>query len=110
VGSLGFQMTFDLVRSLNFNYTIFCSKNDIERLPTLRSELPLTIHLPSFIRRPPRDNGMPVFFDTRLLALVTPSALSGSTCAPTQTPAQEFELVVLADVVVGVIEEVALVR
>jgi len=31
-------------------------------------------HLPSFIRRPPRDNGMPVFFDTRLLALVTPSA------------------------------------
>jgi len=31
-------------------------------------------HLPSFIRRPPRDIGMPVFFDTRLLALVNPSA------------------------------------
>ena len=31
-------------------------------------------HLPSFIRRPPRDNGMPVFFDTRRFALVTPSA------------------------------------
>jgi hypothetical protein len=31
-------------------------------------------HLPSFIRRPPRDNGIPVFFDTRRFALVTPSA------------------------------------
>ena len=31
-------------------------------------------HLPSFIRRPSRDIGMPVFLDTRLLALVTPSA------------------------------------
>ena len=34
----------------------------------------IPIHLPSFIRRPPRDIGIPVFFDTRLLALVTPSA------------------------------------
>jgi len=47
-------------------------------------------HLPSFIRRPPRDIGMPVAFDTRLLALVTPSATSGSTCAPTQTSAPWF--------------------
>ena len=31
-------------------------------------------HLPSFIRRPLRENGMPVFFDTRRFALVTPSA------------------------------------
>jgi hypothetical protein len=31
-------------------------------------------HLPSFIRRPPRDNGIPVFFDTRRFAFVTPSA------------------------------------
>jgi hypothetical protein len=31
-------------------------------------------HLPSFIRRPPRDIGIPVFFDTRRFALVTPSA------------------------------------
>ena len=34
----------------------------------------IPIHLPSFIRRPPRDNGIPVFFDTRRFALVTPSA------------------------------------
>ena len=34
----------------------------------------IPIHLPSFIRRPLRDIGMPVFFDTRLFALVTPSA------------------------------------
>jgi hypothetical protein len=31
-------------------------------------------HVPSFIRRPPRDNGIPVSFDTRRFALVTPSA------------------------------------
>ena len=28
----------------------------------------------SSFRRPPRDNGIPVFFDTRRFALVTPSA------------------------------------
>ena len=39
-----------------------------------RSDYFIPNHLPSFIRHPPRDIGMPVFFDTRLLALVTPSA------------------------------------
>lgn len=56
MGSLGFQMTFNLVRSLNFNYTICCSKNNIERLPNLRSELlhphPLTkFHSPTTPRQ-----------------------------------------------------------
>ena len=31
-------------------------------------------HLPIFIRRPPRDNGMPVFRVTRRFAFVTPIA------------------------------------
>ena len=47
-----------------------CSENLLKGL----SPYFIPNHLPSFIRRPPRVNGMPVAFDTRLLALVTPSA------------------------------------
>ncbi len=52
----------------NLSHSICCVGS------TLFSPYFIPSHLPSFIRHPPRVKGMPVFFDTRLLALVTPSA------------------------------------